>query len=100
MGLSPAQLRRVNELHMATVREEDRISSRMATLQESVGDKPLLPLALVRERRRRAAGPSDGRELERVMAGYEEGLAELVEADDEQRIATVRELLTETLTPK
>lgn len=58
MNLSPHQLHQVNELHQRTLRSEDRLSSRQATLQEDVADKPLFPIVRERQQLTRTARAS------------------------------------------
>lgn len=101
VGLSAAQLATVNDLHCRTLKEEDRLSAKMATLQEDVADKPLLPIATERERRRaEVAEGSGGHEVvEAAMNEYAVKLAGMVEEADELRVATLRTLVTEILTP-
>ncbi|XP_071736683.1 protein DOG1-like 3 [Rutidosis leptorrhynchoides] len=43
--ISGSQLKSVDDLHAKTVKDEDKITSRMATLQERVADEPLAMLA-------------------------------------------------------
>ncbi|XP_078151268.1 protein DOG1-like 3 [Carex rostrata] len=58
MNLMPHQLHQVNELHQRTLRAEDRLSSRLATLQEDVADKPLFPIVRERQQLTRMASAS------------------------------------------
>lgn len=53
LGITARQLELVNDLHRRTLRDEDALSDRLATLQEDVADRPLLPI--VRERATAAA---------------------------------------------
>ncbi|XP_026660347.2 protein DOG1-like 3 [Phoenix dactylifera] len=101
VGLSPAQLTTVNDLHCQTLKEEDRLSSKMATLQEDVADKPLLPIATDRASRRaeRAEGNGGHGVVEAAMNVYAEKLAGMVEEADMLRVATLRTLVVEILTP-
>ncbi|KAJ3695744.1 hypothetical protein LUZ60_001121 [Juncus effusus] len=113
MGLTARQLQMVNELHERTLRAEDRLSSQLATIQEDVADKPLLPIIT----RRQQAGTNNlfvsasstvhtnngdhaDREMEMTMQTYDEGLARLVGEADGLRLSTARTLLTEILSPR
>ncbi|KAJ0986032.1 hypothetical protein J5N97_004388 [Dioscorea zingiberensis] len=110
-ALSSSQLASVNELHGKTIRDEDELSTKMASLQEDVVDKPLFQL--VREMGEgssvTAAGGvangggarvADGNgEVEAVMQKYVESLAEILEEADRMRVETLGELVTEILTP-
>ncbi|KAJ3695743.1 hypothetical protein LUZ60_001120 [Juncus effusus] len=114
MGLTACQLQMVNDLHQRTLCAEDRLSSRLATIQEDVADKPLLPLI----RRQQEDGTinsfastssstvhvNDGDhidgEVEMAMKTYAEGLGRLVAEADRLRVSTVRSLLTEILSPR
>jgi hypothetical protein len=100
---------------------EDALSDRLATLQEDVADRPLLPI--VRERATAAAaalgaGAScDGlatrtrlvvatpegavdHEVDAAIGRYKAGLGRLLEEADELRMSTAQTLVTEILTPR
>ena len=53
LGITSAQLLLINDLHSRTVHQENALSDRLATLQEDVADRPLLPI--VRQRGELAA---------------------------------------------
>lgn len=102
--LSSSQLGLVNDLHKTTLREEDRIASQMATLQESVADRPLFPIVNGLSQRRRSgsatapanavAGP------EAALEEYAEAVARMVGEADRLRVNTARMLLSDILTPR
>ncbi|WVZ68767.1 hypothetical protein U9M48_017663 [Paspalum notatum var. saurae] len=106
MGITSAQLMLINDLHARTLRQEDALSERLATLQEDVADRPLLPI--VRQRQRAAAvgllgaaGPGGvDAEVDAALDSYKDGLAQLLVEADELRMATTRTLATEILTPR
>ncbi|KAM0888697.1 hypothetical protein ACQ4PT_028176 [Festuca glaucescens] len=125
LGITPAQLDQINDLHHRTLREEGLLTDRLATLQEDIADRPLLPI--VREREcaaaaaaaalagrhgsancnglpgRLEAGGSPGgvdAEVDAAMESYRAGLAKLLEEADELRMSTARVLATEILTPR
>lgn len=93
-AISASQLKSINELHMKTVRMEEKLSSRMASMQEEIADDPL---ALIARRRGRVGEESDS--MERVMKGHALSLAWVMTEADEPRLATLRELVQEILTP-
>ncbi|KAL6616095.1 hypothetical protein ACP70R_038365 [Stipagrostis hirtigluma subsp. patula] len=114
LGITAAQLVLINDLHRRTLRQEDALTERLATLQEDVADRPLLPIVRERERARAgcdgvagrvaaAAGPGPGgvdAEVAAAMDSYKTGLAGLLAEADELRMATARALATEILTPR
>ncbi|WOL20587.1 hypothetical protein Cni_G29392 [Canna indica] len=108
VGLSSSQLAFVNDLHKATLKDEERITSQMATLQESVADRPLIPIVKERQQQRSRSGASScgvngdsgDQEVEAAMQEYAEAIASMVEEADRLRVETARRLLSEILTPK
>ncbi|KAJ8485359.1 hypothetical protein OPV22_017844 [Ensete ventricosum] len=107
VGLSSSQLARVNELHQATLQEEEKITSQMATLQENVADGPLLPIVKRRQMwqwsgtSRVENGGGDAEvEAEAAMEEYTESMEGLVEEADQLRLGTARALVLEILTSK
>ncbi|KAK1666951.1 hypothetical protein QYE76_055110 [Lolium multiflorum] len=125
LGITPAQLDQINGLHHRTLREEGLLTDRLATLQEDIADRPLLPIIRERERaaaaaaaaltarhggansngfpgRLEAGGSSGGvdAEVDGAMESYRAGLAKLLEEADELRLSTARALATQILTPR
>ncbi|KAL5226549.1 hypothetical protein ABZP36_014814 [Zizania latifolia] len=114
LGITARQLELVNNLHRRTLRDEDALSDRLATLQEDIADRPLLPIVRERERERGTAvaalgtrgdgfaGPAGAvdAEVDAAMATYKAGLGKLLEEADELRLSTTRTLATEILTPR
>uniref|UniRef100_A0A0E0JNY4 DOG1 domain-containing protein n=1 Tax=Oryza punctata TaxID=4537 RepID=A0A0E0JNY4_ORYPU len=123
LGITARQLELVNDLHRRTLRDEDALNYRLATLQEDVADRPLLPI--VRERATAAAAAAalgagascDGlgtrtrivvarpagavdHEVDAAIGSYKAGLGRLLEEADELRMSTARTLVTEILTPR
>ncbi|XP_030514690.2 protein DOG1-like 1 [Rhodamnia argentea] len=92
--VSASQLRSINELHIKTVRMEEKLSSRMASMQEEIADDPL---ALIAKWSGRAGEESES--VERVMKGHELSLARVLTEADELRLETLRELVEGILTP-
>ncbi|XP_030442388.1 protein DOG1-like 1 [Syzygium oleosum] len=93
-AISASQLKSINELHMKTARMEEKLSSRMASMQEEIADDPL---ALIARRRGRVGEESES--VERVMKGHALSLARVLTEADEMRLATLREMVEEILTP-
>ncbi|XP_047053885.1 protein DOG1-like 3 [Lolium rigidum] len=125
LGITPAQLDQINDLHNRTLREEGLLTDRLATLQEDIADRPLLPIIRERERAAAAAAAAlaarhggansnglPGRleaggsfggvdaEVDAAMESYRAGLAKLLEEADELRLSTARALATQILTPR
>ncbi|XP_058095546.1 protein DOG1-like 3 [Magnolia sinica] len=90
--LSPHQMESINKLHCNTIREEDKLSRRMASLQEDMGDLPLVRIASERGR----GGSED--ESDRAIQDYLAALANLLEEADKLRLRTLKELV-DILTP-
>lgn len=89
VGVTAAQLTCVNDIHRRTLRQEGALSDRLATLQEDIADRPLLPI--VRERAVATPGcdcdgfvlgpASSGSidpEVDAAMDSYRAGLARLL----------------------
>lgn len=125
LGITAAQLLLINDLHTRTVFQENALSDRLATLQEDIADRPLLPIVRRRELaaaaagaarvgagrgscdgaawRLGAAGPGPGgadAEVDAALDSYKAALALLLVEADELRMATARELATGILTPR
>uniref|UniRef100_A0ACD5W1D6 Uncharacterized protein n=1 Tax=Avena sativa TaxID=4498 RepID=A0ACD5W1D6_AVESA len=124
LGITATQLERINDLHGRTLRDESILTERLASLQEDIADRPLLPIVRARERaaaavaalaghngsancvglpgRLEAAGSPGGvdAEVDAAMESYRAGLAKLLEEADELRMSTARALATEILTPR
>ncbi|CAO2194751.1 unnamed protein product [Urochloa humidicola] len=116
MGVTPAQMVLVTDLHRRTLRQENALSDRLATLHEDVADRPLFPIVRQRARLRggAAGGGCDGpvgvvgageggvvdAEVDASLGRYRAGMAQLVAEADELRVATARAMATEILTPR
>ncbi|CAI9763384.1 unnamed protein product [Fraxinus pennsylvanica] len=101
--LSPSQLRQVDELQRKTIREEKEISEKQAKLQETIADSSMVELSTVASELTRGEaslerGEIDDGRVEATLAPKEEGLVEVLERADEQRMKTLRETLN-ILTP-
>ncbi|KAK3027915.1 hypothetical protein RJ639_040598 [Escallonia herrerae] len=92
-GISGVQLSKISELQSKTNRQEEKLSSRMATLQENMAD---LPFARVANKPDQNCCLNE----DAVAALKENGqaMASLVEEADRMRLDTVKELI-KILTP-
>ncbi|XP_077228893.1 delay of germination protein [Tasmannia lanceolata] len=90
--LSPRQMGLVNELRGKTVREEEKISERRASLEEGVADDPLDMMAS-----ERGQGWSED-DVDRAIDAQAEPLRFLLEDADKLRVSTLREII-DILTP-
>lgn len=93
--LSAHQLSQINALQCKTVREEDKLSSRMASLQEDMADHPLVGMAS-----RRGGSEEDGDRaiVDRAIEDRVGALSSILVDADKLRVGTVRELV-DVLTP-
>ncbi|EYU29539.1 hypothetical protein MIMGU_mgv1a023140mg, partial [Erythranthe guttata] len=91
--ISGQQLHMVNALHCRTMKEEHKISSKMATLQEQIADKPLAVIA-------KNAEPVGewSEEVERAMKAHSVSLGGILAEADRLRLSTFKELMA-ILTP-
>ncbi|KAK4797054.1 hypothetical protein SAY86_029380 [Trapa natans] len=91
--ISSAQMDQINSLHMKILREEDKISSRMASLQDDVLDESL---ATISKELSRVGEP---REMaDRALVGHVSSLGVMLSEADKLRVSTLKEL-REILTP-
>lgn len=91
--ISATQMNQINSLHMKTMREEERITSRMATLQENIADEPLTVIA---KEASYVGEPSD--EADRALVGHASSAGKVLLEADKLRMSTLKELM-EILTP-
>ncbi|KAK4795699.1 hypothetical protein SAY86_028025 [Trapa natans] len=91
--ISSAQMEQINSLHMKILREEDKISSRMASLQEDVVDEPLATIA---KELSHVGEPSE--KADKALAGHVTSLGVMLSEADKLRVSSFKEL-TEILTP-
>ncbi|KAF5779331.1 putative transcription factor TGA like domain-containing protein [Helianthus annuus] len=85
MECSDMQVKLIEALHVETVKSEDKISSRMANLQECVAIEPLV------------IGYSDG--VEQALEAHRVAFNEVVMDADELRVKVLKELVDHILTP-
>ncbi|KAL6314567.1 hypothetical protein AAG906_026907 [Vitis piasezkii] len=91
--ISATQLISINALHGRVVREEDRLSSRMATMQEDTADEPLAIIA----KKLRTVGEYS-RTVNSAIETHSQALARVLEEADKLRLSTFKGL-QEILTP-
>ncbi|KAL6991233.1 2-deoxyglucose-6-phosphatase [Sarracenia purpurea var. burkii] len=91
--LSAKQLKLVNDLQSRTIREEEKMASWMASLQEEIVDHPLAEMA-------KAASPSceSTQETDKALDDHARSMVSILEEADRLRINTVKELI-DILTP-
>lgn len=86
--LSARQMRAVDELQRRTIREEERLTARLAGLQEDMADQPIVAIAKGIDR----IGEMSG-EIEKVLNEHERSMAEVLEEADKLRLNTLKEIL-------
>ncbi|MBA0875928.1 hypothetical protein Goshw_008558 [Gossypium schwendimanii] len=87
------QLRMINNLHIKTIEEEEKLSSQLAGLQENIADQPI---AMVAKRMSRV-GESSGN-VDYALDELESSMANILQEADKLRLSTLKELLA-ILTP-
>ncbi|XP_039117458.1 protein DOG1-like 3 [Dioscorea cayenensis subsp. rotundata] len=107
--LSPVQLRMIDELQMKIIKAEDKLSSKMANLQEDMVDKPLFQLV-----KERGVGSGDGGggggggggirngndDVEKGMRMHVEAMGEIVKEADKMRLEMMNEVVRGILSPE
>ncbi|XP_073150281.1 protein DOG1-like 3 [Henckelia pumila] len=93
--LSAAQIQLINSLHLKTVRLEDKVSSKLASLQEDMVDQPITSMAQESESSR---GVPNSREVNEALDKHSESMMILLEEADDLRLSTMTELMS-ILTP-
>ncbi|KAK2656372.1 hypothetical protein Ddye_009424 [Dipteronia dyeriana] len=96
--LSPNQVVRVDELQMKTIREEKKVTEKMAKLQETVADSSMVELShkvteLIRSGDRMSSEEED-EQVESNLASKEEGFKEMLDKADDLRLRTLREVIS------
>ncbi|XP_059295067.1 protein DOG1-like 3 [Lycium ferocissimum] len=92
--LSTMQVNLVDELQRKTIRQENQLSSKLASLQEEVADQPIAIIA-------NEVGNLDEicREAEEALDKHARCLMTLVEEADKLRMETLKELVMNILSP-
>ncbi|KAK8551469.1 hypothetical protein V6N13_119927 [Hibiscus sabdariffa] len=86
--ISATQLRMINDLHMKTIKEEEKLSSQFASLQENIADHPI---AIVAKRLSHVGEPSG--EADRALDEHEVSMSNILQEADTLRLSTLKELL-------
>ncbi|XP_060195547.1 protein DOG1-like 3 [Lycium barbarum] len=91
---STMQLNSVDELQKKTIRQENQLSNKLASLQEEVADQPIAIIA-------NEVGNLDEmcREAEKALDKHARCLVTLVEEADKLRMETLKELVMNILSP-
>ncbi|KAI3981274.1 hypothetical protein MKX01_004538 [Papaver californicum] len=87
--LSADQLRLVSELQCRVIREEERLSKQMATLQEDIANYPLTGLVNNSD----DPGTELNGQVDRALDSHADGLASILVDADNLRLQTLKELL-------
>lgn len=87
--LSAQQLSAVNILQLKTVKEEEKLTSRLASLQEDIADQPLAAIA----RGARQIGETSD-EAEKALDDHELSMANILEEGDKLRLKSLLNILT------
>ncbi|XP_022142363.1 protein DOG1-like 3 [Momordica charantia] len=91
--VSPQQLEELNRLQMETVKEEERLTSELARVQEEIAEQTVVGIAM------RAKEAAAEEELERALEKQVDGeMLRIMEAADKLRMRTLNHL-TEILRP-
>ncbi|KAE8706082.1 CBL-interacting serine/threonine-protein kinase 12-like [Hibiscus syriacus] len=86
--ISATQLRMINDLHLKTIKEERKLSSQLASLQENIADQPI---AMVAKRLSHVGEPS--REVDRALDELDVSMSNILQEADKLRLSTLKELL-------
>ncbi|KAI7756223.1 hypothetical protein M8C21_000895 [Ambrosia artemisiifolia] len=101
-NLSLDQINRINELQKKTVREERKISEKMAKLQESAADKPMVHLSNVISEMMRMetddGGENSDRRVESTLEPKKDKWEKVLNMADSLRMETLKSVI-EILTP-
>ncbi|RZC91790.1 hypothetical protein C5167_027861 [Papaver somniferum] len=87
--LSADQLRLVTELQCRVIREEEKLLTKMATLQEDIADYPLTGLVNNSD----DPGTELNGQVDRALDTHADGLAGILVDSDKLRLRTLKELL-------
>ncbi|KAI4304418.1 hypothetical protein MLD38_039932 [Melastoma candidum] len=91
--LSSRQLSGINQLQANTIKEEEKLSNKLASLQEEMADHPIATIA----RRTTQIADSNG-EVEHALDKHEKLMLRIMEVADKLRMDTLKEMI-EILTP-
>lgn len=91
--LTAEQLFKINELHLKTVEEENKLTKQSASLQEDMADMPIAVTAFYKE----VIGETD-EAVELALDKHEKDMAGLLAEADKLRLTTLTKIV-ENLTP-
>lgn len=86
--ISGTQLQLINSLHLNTVRVEDKLSSKLASLQEDMVDEPITSMAQESHAHRVL-----DREVNEALNKHAESMMILLEEADKLRLSTMKEVI-------
>ncbi|KAF8097445.1 hypothetical protein N665_0289s0032 [Sinapis alba] len=86
--LTAEQLFKINELHMKTVAEENKLTKQSSTLQENMADMPIAVVAFYKE----GIGEVNV-EVERALDKHEEDMARILAEADKLRLTTLTKII-------
>lgn len=86
--LTAQQLFKINELHMKTVEEENKLTKQLAILQKDTADMPIAIAAFNKE----GVGEADV-EVERALDKHEEDMARILAEADKLRLTTLTKIV-------
>ncbi|KAG2242908.1 hypothetical protein Bca52824_095248 [Brassica carinata] len=86
--LTAGQLFKINELHMKTVEEENKLTKQLAILQEDTADMPIAIAAFYKD----GIGEADV-EVERALDKHEEDMARILAEADKLRLTTLTKIV-------
>ncbi|XP_031281905.1 protein DELAY OF GERMINATION 1-like [Pistacia vera] len=92
--LSSNKLTMVNNLHLDTIKKEDKITTKLASLQEDMADQPI---SLIAKNLSEVGKPSE--EVDRALDEHESAMANMIQEVDKLRVNTLKEFIN-ILTPK
>ncbi|KAL5772214.1 hypothetical protein ACOSQ2_012138 [Xanthoceras sorbifolium] len=90
---STQQLTMINNLQMKTIKEEDKLTSKLASLQEDMADHPI---SVIAKGLSQVDHPNE--EVDRALAQHESAMANIFDEADKLRLDTLNELI-KILTP-
>ncbi|KAK4387141.1 protein DOG1-like 3 [Sesamum angolense] len=86
LEISAQQIDMIDTLHCKTIREEQKMSARMESLQEEIADEPLAVMD-------QQVGDSSLQDLDRTMDTHYLSLASILTDADQLRLSTLKELI-------
>ncbi|KAI3697232.1 hypothetical protein L6452_30097 [Arctium lappa] len=100
--LTSNQINQIDEIQRKTIREERMVSEKMAKLQESAADTPMVNLSNEESEKIRKGNDDGGRngdrEVDKVLESKKDELEEVLHMADDLRMETLRSVV-EVLTP-